>query len=56
MNYADETIVWIRDKNGRELACRIDNMKRRSNWDIDPDEIEQERCVDVSRLVGSKRW
>ena len=56
MHCMDESVVWIRDKDGRELACVIDDIKTSKGWDINPDEIEKDRCVDVSRLIGTKRW
>lgn len=56
MEYMQESIVWIKDKNGRELACYIDDITGDFGLEADPDEMELSRYVDVSKLVGSKRW
>ena len=50
-----ESMVWIRDKDGKEYACYLDDIKA-----IKPKEElteeEKEKCMDVSQIVGTERW
>ncbi|ADW18294.1 hypothetical protein Despr_2149 [Desulfobulbus propionicus DSM 2032] len=50
-----ESMVWIRDKDGKEYACYlkdIKNIKRKE----DLSEDEKAKCLDVSQIVGTERW
>lgn len=50
-----ESMVWIRDKDGKEYACYLDDVKA-----IKPKEElteeEKAKCLDVSQIVGTERW
>ena len=47
-----ESLVWIRDKDGKEYACYVKDIKRKE----DLTEEEKAKCMDVSLLVGTERW
>lgn len=57
MNYTEntggyESMVWIRDRDGKEFACYqadINNPEKLT-------EEEKARCLDVNTLVGTERW
>ncbi|HBH29028.1 MAG TPA: hypothetical protein DDX99_09325 [Desulfofustis sp.] len=50
-----ESMVWVRDKDGKEYACYADDLKNIKRKDeLTPEEIEN--CMDVSQLVGTERW
>jgi len=50
-----ESMVWVRDKDGKEYACYIKDIKGvKAKEDLT--EEEKEKCVDVSTLVGTERW
>jgi hypothetical protein len=50
-----ESLVWVRDKDGKEYACYADDLKNIKRKDeLTPEEIEN--CMDVSQLVGTERW
>ena len=44
-------MVWIRDKDGKEYACTVDNLKniRRAE---DLSEEERTKCMDLSLVMG----
>jgi hypothetical protein len=51
-----ESMVWIRDKNGKEYACSVEALKGNIK---DKDELTDEElanCMDVSQLIGTERW
>jgi len=50
-----ESMVWIRDKNGKEYACYIDDIKKIKKKEDLTDE-EKAKCMDVSQLIGTERW
>lgn len=39
---------WIRDENGKEYACYIEDVKDRNHLT----EEEKKRCLDVSQVLG----
>ncbi len=50
-----ESMVWIRDRNGKEYACYIKDIKGvKAKEDLT--EEEKAKCVDVNTLVGTERW
>ena len=50
-----ESMVWIRDKDGKEYACYARDLKNIKKKDELTDE-EKAHCMDVSQLVGTERW
>ncbi len=44
-------MVWIRDKEGKEYACYIDDLKNiKKKEDLSPE--EKENCLDLSTVLG----
>ncbi len=50
-----ESMVWIRDKDGKEYACYVKDIKSIKKKE-DLTDAEKEKCMDVSQLVGTERW
>jgi len=50
-----ESMVWIRDKDGKEYACYVDDIKSIKKKE-DLTEEEKAKCMDVSQLIGTERW
>lgn len=47
-----ESMVWVRDKEGREFACYLDDLKN-------PAELREEEkagCLDINSIIGTERW
>ena len=60
MNYREnsggyESMVWVNDRNGREFACYIDELKNIEHFEDLPEEL-RERCLNVNNLIGTERW
>ena len=51
-----ESLVWIRDKDGKEYACPIDAIKGNVKEISELSEAEKAQCMDVNLLVGTERW
>jgi len=51
-----ESMVWIRDKNGKEYACYLDALKGNIKDKDELTEAERANCLDVSEIVGTERW
>ena len=51
-----ESLVWIRDKDGREYACSAEALKGNIKTKDELNEVEKENCMDVSQLIGTERW
>jgi hypothetical protein len=51
-----ESLVWIRDKNGKEYACSAAALKGNLKTKDELTEDEMKSCMDVSQLVGTERW
>jgi len=49
-----ESLTWLRDKNGKEYVCSLDNSDKKSFEELTED--EKRRCADVSQIVGTERW
>jgi hypothetical protein len=47
-----ESMVWIQDKDGKEYACYVKDIKRKE----DLTEEEKAKCMDVNQLIGTERW
>lgn len=46
-----QKMVWIRDKDGKEYACYIDDLKGIKKKEELTDE-EKEKCTDISLVLG----
>ena len=51
-----ESMVWIRDKDGKEYACYLDALKGNIKEKDQLTEEERANCLDVSEIVGTERW
>jgi hypothetical protein len=51
-----EIMVWVRDKDGREYACYLDDIKGKVKTREEMTEEEKRNCLDVSQIVGTERW
>ena len=51
-----ESMVWIRDKDGKEYACSIDALKGNIKEKEELTDVERANCMDVSLLIGTERW
>lgn len=50
-----ESMVWIRDKDGKEYACYLNDIKGIKNKE-ELTEEERAKCLDVSQIIGTERW
>ena len=46
-----QKMVWIRDKDGKEYACYLDDLKGIKKKEDLSDE-EKEKCMDISLVLG----
>ncbi len=46
-----QKMVWVRDKDGKEYACYIDDLKSIKKKEDLSDE-EKEKCLDLSLVLG----
>lgn len=44
-------MVWIRDKDGKEYACYLEDLKGLKKKE-DLTEEEREKCLDISQVLG----
>ncbi len=51
-----ESLVWIRDKDGKEYACSAAALKGNLKTKDELTEEEMKSCMDVSQLIGTERW
>jgi hypothetical protein len=51
-----ESLVWIRDKDGKEYACSADALKGNLKKKEELTDDEKANCMDVSQLIGTERW
>jgi len=47
-----EGMIWVTDKNGKEYACYVKDIKKKE----DLTEEEKAKCMDINQLVGTERW
>ena len=50
------SLVWIRDKDGKEYACPLEAIKGRVKDKNELTEEERKQCTDVSTIIGTERW
>jgi hypothetical protein len=46
-----QKMVWVQDKNGKEYACYLDDLKQLKKKE-DLTEEERAKCVDLSQVLG----
>ncbi len=46
-----QKMVWVRDKDGKEYACYIDDLKSIKKKEDLTDE-EKQKCLDLSLVLG----
>lgn len=46
-----QKMVWVQDKNGKEYACYIDDLKKIKRKE-DLTEEEKAKCTDLSQVLG----
>ena len=51
-----ESLVWIRDKDGKEYVCPLDAIKGKVKEKDELTDEERQHCTDVSQIVGTERW
>ena len=47
-----ESLIWIKDNDGYEYACSLEEVKNPEKLT----EEERQRCLNVNLLVGTERW
>ena len=47
-----ESIEWIRDEDGKEYACYLEDINDKEHL-TDEDKA---KCLDVNNLIGTERW
>ncbi len=50
------SLVWFRDKDGKQYACYVDDIKGKVKSKESLTKEEKEKCLDVSDIVGTERW
>ena len=48
------SLTWIRDKNGREYVCSLEESDKTQYEELSED--EKRRCTDVNQIIGTERW
>lgn len=46
-----QKMVWVRDKDGKEYACYLEDLKGLKRKE-DLTEEEREKCLDISLVLG----
>lgn len=54
MKGGNKSLTWIRDKNGKEYICSLENNEIDHYEDLSED--EKRRCTDVNQIIGTNRW
>ncbi|MBT8362274.1 MAG: hypothetical protein HKP41_19980 [Desulfobacterales bacterium] len=47
-----QKMVWVHDKDGKEYACYVDDLKGKLKAKEDLSDEEKESCMDLSQVVG----
>ena len=47
-----QKMVWVHDKDGKEYACYVDDLKGKLKAKEDLTDEEKESCLDLSQVVG----
>jgi hypothetical protein len=56
MKGGHEILVWIMDKDGKEYACYLHDIKGKIRQKYDPTEEEKVKCLDINQIIGTERW
>ena len=48
------SLTWVKDKNGKEYVCSLENSDKKTFEELTED--EKRKCADVSQIVGTERW
>lgn len=47
-----QKMVWVHDKDGKEYACYVDDLKGKLKAKEDLTDEEKDNCLDLSQVVG----
>jgi len=47
-----ESMIWVRDNEGSEFVCYLDDV----NNENDLTDEEKAKCMNVNLLIGTERW
>ncbi|MBT8362564.1 MAG: hypothetical protein HKP41_14910 [Desulfobacterales bacterium] len=47
-----QKMVWVHDKNGKEYACYVNDLKKNLKNKEDLSDEEKQQCLDLSQVVG----
>jgi len=50
------SMVWVRDDEGHELSCNLDDRRGGVKSFNDLTDHEKASCTNVNEIVGSERW
>ena len=51
-----ESMVWVRDNEGREFSCTLDRSRGDVRTLNDLSEHERSSCMNVNQIIGTERW
>ncbi|MGD9946924.1 MAG: hypothetical protein AB7U29_00435 [Desulfobulbus sp.] len=55
-NVGYDSMVWVRDGNGREFSCTLDSARGGVKSMDDLSAHERASCMNVNEIVGTERW
>lgn len=55
-NVGYESMVWVRDDQGREFSCTLDQSRSGVRSMDDLSDHERASCMNVNSIVGTERW
>lgn len=50
-----ESLVWLKDKSGKEYVCYFEDVDNNKSFD-QLSEDAKKQCADVNQIVGTERW
>ncbi len=50
-----ESLIWLKDKSGKEYVCYLDEAVDHDSFEKLSEE-QKRKCADVNQLVGTERW
>ncbi|MGA7276364.1 MAG: hypothetical protein WBW79_00355 [Desulfocapsaceae bacterium] len=50
-----ESLIWLKDNNGKEYVCYLDDAADKESFEQLSEE-QKRKCADVNQLVGTERW
>ena len=54
--YGYESLVWIRDENGKEFYCPAEAVREDFTDGAELNNREQAAYTDVNHIIGMERW